>query len=119
GRAEGFGTEVELDELGGEVHAALDGQRERAPDPPVDLHEDRARGPDPELHHGQARPAQLAQQPQGVVEQYRTAGPALAQRAGAARDRPLVQAAMLEDGERLPGVAQQFDAVALAGVVLL
>src|ERR687887_2237042 len=111
--------EMKLEKAQGEVDAALDGEWQRAPDAAVDLHEYRPLRADAELDHREPRPAQRGQQPPRVAVELRVQLDALAQRAGAAGDRDLVQAAMLEGRERPPAVGEQLDADSLAGPILL
>src|SRR5512132_779181 len=96
--------EMKLHKAQGEVDPALDGERQRAPDTAVDLHEYRPLRAYAELDHREPCPAQRGQQPSRVAVKLRVQLDALAQRTGPARDRNLVQPAMLEGRERLPAV---------------
>ena len=91
------------------VDARLDGEREGAPEPAVDLHQDGLAGAPILLvfHHRDAVPADRRQQPERVLTESRIDRQALAQDARSTGRRFLAQAPVRELGDQPPSIEQR------------
>jgi hypothetical protein len=110
-----FGDAIEaeqVDEGPGEISPGEDGERERAPESAVDLHQPvaAARGVDAELHHGDAVPAEAAHQPGGGVQERARRVDRAPIRARPAAQRYLVDPIVREGEDDLAVPGQDLDA---------